>query len=670
LEPFEAVLAPLATAARQQGLVVFAGAGLSVANPSALPGWRDLNSAFLDALCMRLAVYTDHEVGGPRLHEWLVARRDEKDVLAPDFQAQLAEDECGADYFRIFQVLDIDAWNDGHAALAALAGAGLLRALITTNFDRLAERALRKARVRYRVFRDVAGFDELARIVDAPSTANPMVLVVKAHGSVNRPTSMVDTLRQRVQGRPVALERAIAALVARHAALVVGFSGADLADRPHYLGLANGARGGATFIVMNRAGTEPTPAMAELVAQAGPHAHIVDGELPGDLVRLANHLGAGERIEAPWDIEIEHPGMRAHTLASGMYTSWGDRIDGIGAANILATLVEAAGANTHGAELLIKTWRHIKDPQQRQDESFLRYLTLLGRQLVEHGLLGPNMTALGTAAEPTAKGATAFDLLAFAAADRGHADAWAEAARSLYYVGSARQALRMLAFVRERAKDAAPLIALDAHLVAGSVQRAAGEKDVALTSLEEARRIADALGDEPSRARVRAQLGRCLASLGRFDEGAARLDEGDAAAGRLRHVQLAIDLSAARGALELRRNRADEAMGHLVRACDAYGRTGRLTRHAETLVDLLNAARRTKADDWVGHATGELERLVPYVPVLALDFRLWYAAAYIDAEQFDQARQALEYLRAAATAMEHDRVLRTVDTLSALLPAQ
>ena len=42
----------------------------------------------------------------------------------------MAEDECGEDYFRMFQALNIEAWNPGHASIAALAAAGVVRAVL------------------------------------------------------------------------------------------------------------------------------------------------------------------------------------------------------------------------------------------------------------------------------------------------------------------------------------------------------------------------------------------------------------------------------------------------------------------------------------------------------------------------------------------------------------
>ena len=112
----------------------------------------------------------------------------------------------------------------------------------------------------------------------------PAIPVIKVHGSVGRAETMVDTLRQRVLGRPQALEAALVRLFRDHAVLVVGFSGADLAYDPQYLGLREGAAGSPSFTVVNREGDEPTEPLAELVASAGAHARIVDGTLPECLV--------------------------------------------------------------------------------------------------------------------------------------------------------------------------------------------------------------------------------------------------------------------------------------------------------------------------------------------------------------------------------------------------
>ena len=115
----------LAREARAHGLVVVAGAGLSMGPPSSLPGWPAINNAFIEMLAFTVAQHTDGEVGYD-IAELVAARRDEAGVAAPDLQAQFAEESLGDAYFRLFQPLDIAAWNDSHAALAAIARSGAL----------------------------------------------------------------------------------------------------------------------------------------------------------------------------------------------------------------------------------------------------------------------------------------------------------------------------------------------------------------------------------------------------------------------------------------------------------------------------------------------------------------------------------------------------------------
>jgi hypothetical protein len=82
---FGSVVELLAASARQHGLVIFAGAGLSVPPPSSLPGWGKLNDAFLEAICLRLAIFADPDINGAQLQEYLAQRRENNKVISPDF---------------------------------------------------------------------------------------------------------------------------------------------------------------------------------------------------------------------------------------------------------------------------------------------------------------------------------------------------------------------------------------------------------------------------------------------------------------------------------------------------------------------------------------------------------------------------------------------------------
>jgi hypothetical protein len=255
--------AAVARDARLHGLVVVAGAGLSMGPPSSLPGWTAINDAFLESLAMRLARHTDGEVGYDVL-ELVLERRETAAAAQPDLQAQLAEESLGEHYFALFEPLDIKTWNDGHAALVAIAATGLLRAVVTTNFDRLIELALDAAGVHPNLYCAPEDFERLSDELESGS-GPAAVPVIKVHGSVARTSTMVDTLRQRVLGRPRALEAALARLFRDHAVLVVGFSGADLAYDPQYLSLREGAGGSPSFTAVNREGETPTDALADLI---------------------------------------------------------------------------------------------------------------------------------------------------------------------------------------------------------------------------------------------------------------------------------------------------------------------------------------------------------------------------------------------------------------------
>ena len=127
--------------ARRGELIVMAGAGVSAGRPSALPGWKPLNAAISHALCHRLESSLDRPGWLADIAPLVDAERD-ADRFPPEYQAQLIEEMCGERYFRALQALDIDVMNPSHDGIAALAAAGAVRAVVTTNFDRLIEQAL------------------------------------------------------------------------------------------------------------------------------------------------------------------------------------------------------------------------------------------------------------------------------------------------------------------------------------------------------------------------------------------------------------------------------------------------------------------------------------------------------------------------------------------------
>jgi hypothetical protein len=80
---FDAVA--VARDATAHGLVVVAGAGLSMGPPSSLPNWTAINNAFLENLALRLAAHTGGEVGYD-VAEFVLERRETVDVAQPDYR--------------------------------------------------------------------------------------------------------------------------------------------------------------------------------------------------------------------------------------------------------------------------------------------------------------------------------------------------------------------------------------------------------------------------------------------------------------------------------------------------------------------------------------------------------------------------------------------------------
>ena len=61
-------------------------------------------------------------------------------------------------YFPVIGILNSVAFNSNHATLAALARDGILRAIITTNFDALTETAFIDAKVELRIYTVKQGY--------------------------------------------------------------------------------------------------------------------------------------------------------------------------------------------------------------------------------------------------------------------------------------------------------------------------------------------------------------------------------------------------------------------------------------------------------------------------------------------------------------------------------
>lgn len=321
-------------AARRGQVIVMAGAGVSAGKPSALPGWYAANAAIVEVLCRRLEAATDRQGWLSELLPSIdVERREGR--FPPEYQAQLIEEMCGDRYFRALQALDIDTINAGHDGIAALAAAGALRAVVTTNFDRLIELALDSRVVPYVVAYDDPGYVEMAqRLADGDGGPLP---VLKIHGSVSDHRSMIDTLKQRKRGRSAHLRECLDALQPGYW-LYLGFSAADLETEPDYLGLVSGAErsAGATYVAYPRR-PDLRQGARTLMEAYGVRGEVVVAHVAAYLESVCGAIGAPGPGPIADDAAVGPVEFRAQL------ERWADGLSAWSAGLCLAAILEAIG---------------------------------------------------------------------------------------------------------------------------------------------------------------------------------------------------------------------------------------------------------------------------------------------------------------------------------------
>ena len=272
----------LLAAAREKRLVVFAGAGISMDPPTALPSWWDLSGSVVRSIAVRAASVV---VDSAALAQ-IVVDRQRSEHFPPDYVAEKIVYSIGTAYFEVLRCIDSDCPNANHFALAELAATGKLRAIVTTNFDRTIEAAFTARDVRLDVRADPQAAGELlARWEEFEKGALPCQLI-KIHGSADRPNTIIDTLAQRARGTPAAYLECVQRLLAFGVWGFIGFSGVDLETRPDYLGLARGSANGRGFTWLVQSGRQPRAAVQQLVNGWSGRAEVIEGSLPGVLLTL------------------------------------------------------------------------------------------------------------------------------------------------------------------------------------------------------------------------------------------------------------------------------------------------------------------------------------------------------------------------------------------------
>lgn len=352
----------------KDSIVIFAGAGCSVAPPASLPGWNDLNDAILETLWDRLGQYDLKARFREKILSSIRQKRKEN-MFPPDYQAQRMVERAGEKYFQVLSAVDSDTYNAVQYYTALLANAGSVKAVVTTNFDRNFERAFGEAGIPCESFFDEEGFDRLA-------TNDPSAIpIIKIHGCCSSPDSMIDTRKHRLKGRAKALQSALLLLLENHHFIFAGFSGQDLDDNRNYLGLWDAARSAIGFTFLYQPGNSVRESIKNLIEHYGEKkARSVECDSAEYLELLLKSSGitfnpftADERSNLPIEDRLKEK------IAS---------VEPMDAVNMLTGLAESYGDEISARYLYDKVWRERFISDYEDKETLSRFLLNHGRSYV------------------------------------------------------------------------------------------------------------------------------------------------------------------------------------------------------------------------------------------------------------------------------------------------
>lgn len=353
------------TSSSNDGLVIFAGAGCSMAPPASLPGWNALNDAILDTLWEMLPQYGIKDNFRDKILGAIRQKRSEN-TFPPDYQAQRMAERAGIRYFELLSAVDSDTWNAVQYYTAQLAQTGTIRAVVTTNFDRNFERAFEAAGIPYAAYYDEEGFNQLAA-----TESNGTIPIIKIHGSCAAPASMIDTRQQRLRGRAQALQNVLNRYLQQYHFLFAGFSGADFEGDRNYLGFYEAAPQAKGFTYLYMPGSQVRPGMQTIIDRFGSHKATIEAIDPAQYFERS--LQATGTTCTPFqpttssNITI-HDRLRQHIAA----------LAPMDALNMLTALAESYGDEVSARYLYDKVW-HERLQKDYEGEALSRFLLNHGR---------------------------------------------------------------------------------------------------------------------------------------------------------------------------------------------------------------------------------------------------------------------------------------------------
>lgn len=248
-----------------QPYVIVAGSGISAAPPSNLPSWWEYNKKLI-AQIKKQALTLCPEAAS------ILERINIEDKLPVQCISQvIVSHGAGESYFPLLELLDGTIPNANHFSLANLAWQGKLKAIVTTNFDSLIEKAFQTEAVPLYVAVQKPDFYEASQIKACK--------LFKIHGSVYDSASMIDTISQKMCGLSDDKRFILEKIFDSSEIFVIGFSGADLDFDLDYIPFSKALQQDSKLTWIIRPNSIPNPNVTQLQKQYPHNVHICEMEL-------------------------------------------------------------------------------------------------------------------------------------------------------------------------------------------------------------------------------------------------------------------------------------------------------------------------------------------------------------------------------------------------------
>ncbi len=195
-------------------VILFVGAGISAIPPTSAPLWSEIAGDTIASLLETLATGRE-DWGLDQYRQPAIALARYPELLFEQIRIAAGTNQLMS---RLAKILSGGKPNICHISIADLCRQGLVRAIVTTNFDCYLEQSLLALQVPYR---------KLVPPVQAQHSSKELLLV-KIHGDLDTPESIVLTLSRAAQPMAAELARLLRDLMSGQDLVILGYSGRDL----------------------------------------------------------------------------------------------------------------------------------------------------------------------------------------------------------------------------------------------------------------------------------------------------------------------------------------------------------------------------------------------------------------------------------------------------------